>query len=135
MNLKNLLMWGVIVLLVMGLFNLFKNPTQNTSLNKIPFSDFLEEVENGRVIEVEIKGNLISGTLSNGTKFDTYSPNDPNLVEKLTSKNINITALPAEDKMPSILGILLSVIMHIFLTFGRFFLNNAPVIFKIPSPK
>ena len=53
MNLKNLLMWGVIVLLVMGLFNLFKNPTQTTSLNKIPFSDFLEEVENGRVIEVE----------------------------------------------------------------------------------
>ena len=26
MNLKNLMMWGVIVLLVVGLFNLFQNP-------------------------------------------------------------------------------------------------------------
>jgi len=108
MNLKNLMMWGVIVLLVVGLFNLFKQPPQNASLNKIPFSDFLQEVDDGRVIQVEIKGNLISGTLSDGTRFDTYAPNDPNLVEKLTEKNINITALPVEDKMPSILGILLS---------------------------
>ena len=108
MNLKNLMMWGVIVLLVVGLFNLFKQPPQNASLNKIPFSDFLQEVDDGRVVQVEIKGNLISGTLSDGTRFDTYAPNDPNLVEKLTEKNINITALPVEDKMPSILGILLS---------------------------
>ena len=80
MNVKNLLMWGVIVLLVVGLFNLFNNPARDTSTNKIPFSIFLEEVDNGRVVEVEIKGNTITGTLSNGTKFDTYAPNDPNLV-------------------------------------------------------
>jgi len=108
MNYKNLMMWGVIVLLVVGLFNLFKNPTQGEKLNTIPFSAFLEEVDNGRVVEVEITGNGINGTLSDGTKFNTYAPNDPNLVEKLTSKNVNITASPVEDKMPSLLGILLS---------------------------
>jgi len=108
MNVKNLLMWGVIVLLVVGLFNLFNNPARDTSTNKIPFSIFLEEVDNGRVVEVEIKGNTITGTLSNGTKFDTYAPNDPNLVEKLTSKNVNITATPVDDKIPSLIGILLS---------------------------
>jgi len=108
MNVKNLLMWGVIVLLVVGLFNLFNNPARDTSANKIPFSIFLEEVDNGRVVEVEIKGNTITGTLSNGTKFNTYAPNDPNLVEKLTSKNVNITATPADDKIPSLIGILLS---------------------------
>ncbi len=108
MNLKNLMMWGVIVLLVVGLFNLFKNPNQTTKTNTIPFSAFLEEVDNGRVVEVEITGNGIKGTLANGTEFNTYAPNDPNLVEKLTSKNVNITASPTEDKMPSLLGILLS---------------------------
>jgi cell division protease FtsH len=108
MNVKNLLMWGIIVLLVVGLFNLFNNPVKDTSVNKIPFSIFLEEVDNGRVVEVEIKGNTITGTLSNGTKFDTYAPNDPNLVEKLTSKNVNITATPVDDKIPSLIGILLS---------------------------
>ena len=108
MNLKNLLMWGAIVILVIGLFNLFKNPNQAIKTNTIPFSAFLEEVDNGRVVEVEIIGNGINGTLANGTEFNTYAPNDPNLVEKLTSKNVNITASPTEDKMPSLLGILLS---------------------------
>ncbi len=46
--------------------------------------------------------------MSNGTAFNTYAPNDPNLVEKLSSKGVNITASPQDDKMPSLLGILLS---------------------------
>ncbi|HIO42645.1 MAG TPA: ATP-dependent metallopeptidase FtsH/Yme1/Tma family protein, partial [Gammaproteobacteria bacterium] len=74
----------------------------------IPFSSFLKNVEDGRVVQVEIKGNNIEGILSDGTAFNTYAPNDPNLVEKLSSKGVNITASPQEDKMPSLLGILLS---------------------------
>ena len=108
MNLKNLMMWGVIVLLVVGLFQLFQNPQKTTTSGKIPFSNFLKQVEDGRVVEVEIQGNNIEGILSDGTAFNTYAPNDPNLVEKLTSKGVNITASPQEDKMPSLLGILLS---------------------------
>jgi len=38
----------------------------------------------------------------------TYAPNDPNLVEKLSNKGVGITATPTEDKMPSLLGVLLS---------------------------
>jgi cell division protease FtsH len=108
MNLKNLMMWGVIVLLVVGLFQLFQNPKQSVVSETIPFSNFLENVEDGRVVQVEIKGNSIEGILSNGTTFNTYAPNDPNLVEKLTSKGVAITASPVEDKMPSLLGVLLS---------------------------
>ena len=109
MNLKNLMMWGVIVLLVAGLFQLFQNPKNSvTADNKMPFSEFLKNIDDGRVVQVEIKGNNIEGILSDGTVFNTYSPNDPNLVEKLTSKGVSITASPVEDKMPSLLGILLS---------------------------
>ena len=108
MNLKNLMMWGVIVLLVVGLFNLFQNPKQNYVSDKIAFSSFLENLEDGRVVQVEIKGNEIEGVLSDGTTFNTYAPNDPNLVEKLTEKGVAITASPLEDKMPSLLGVLLS---------------------------
>ena len=46
--------------------------------------------------------------MSDGTAFNTYAPNDPNLIEKLSSKGVSITASPQEDKMPSFLGILLS---------------------------
>ena len=108
MNLKNMMMWGVIVLLVVGLFQLFQGPKNTTALDKITFSNFLKNVEDGRVVQVEIKGNNISGVLADGTTFSTYAPNDPNLVEKLAAKGVNITASPQDDKMPSVLGILLS---------------------------
>jgi cell division protease FtsH len=102
------MMWSVIVLLIVGLFQLYQNPKQSITSDKVPFSSFLKNLEEGRVIEVEIKGNEIKGVLSNGTAFNTYAPNDPNLVEKLSSKGVNITASPQDDKMPSLLGILLS---------------------------
>ncbi len=109
MNIKNLMMWGLIVFLAIGLFNLFQNPQKTNSAGaEIPFSTFLKEVNDGRVVEVEIKGNNITGKLSNDKSFKTYSPNDTNIVEKLTEKGVNITASPTEDKMPSLLGILLS---------------------------
>ena len=101
-------MWRVIVILVVGLFNLFQNPKQTMVSDKVPFSSFLKNLEEGRVVQVEIKGNDIEGVLSDGTTFNTYAPNDPNLVEKLSSKGVNITALPQDDQMPSLLGILLS---------------------------
>ena len=109
MNFKNLAMWGIIVLLSVGLFNMFQNPNQTSaSKSKVAFSEFLSEVENGRVIKVEIQGNNIKGLLSDGSTFTTYSPNYPNLVEQLSKKGVNIIASPLEDKMPSLLGILLS---------------------------
>jgi len=108
MNLKNLMMWGVIVLLVVGLFNLFKNPKHPVASDTVPFSSFLKNVEDGRVVRVEIKGNNIEGVLADGTAFKTYAPNDPNLVEKLSSKGVNITAAPQDNQMPSLWGILLS---------------------------
>ena len=102
-------MWGIIVLLSVGLFNMFQNPEKMKSgKSKIAFSTFLTEVESGRVVEVEIQGNSINGVLTDGKVFNTYSPNYPNLVEKLSEKGVSIVASPLEDKMPSLLGILLS---------------------------
>ena len=58
-------MWSVIIVLTIGLYNMFKNP-QNVPQNnsKIIFSEFLNEVENGRVVQVEIQGNNVNGVLS-----------------------------------------------------------------------
>ena len=109
MNFRNLIMWSVIIVLTIGLYNMFKNPqraTQNN--NKIIFSEFLDEVENGRVMQVEIQGNNVNGVLSDGQNFTTYSPNDPNLIEKLTDKGVSISASPLDEKMPSLFGVLLS---------------------------
>ena len=109
MNLKNLAMWGIIVFLTIGLYNMFKNPQSNVrGGNQIIFSDFLNSVEDGEVLKVEIQGNNIKGTYSNGNSFSTYAPNDPNLIEKLSEKGVSISATPLEEKMPSLFGVLLS---------------------------
>ncbi len=109
MNFKNLAMWAIIVLLTVGLYNMFKNPQGSfNQKNNIIFSEFLTEVDNGRVVKVEIQGNNVNGIFSNGQKFSTYVPNDPNLIEKLSERGVSISASPLEEKMPSLLGVLLS---------------------------
>ena len=109
MNMKNLAMWAVIVFLTIGLYNMFKNPQANVGKgNSIIFSEFLSEVDNGGVVKVDIQGNNIKGVLANGNTFSTYSPNYPNLIEKLSERGVSISAAPLEDKMPSLFGVLLS---------------------------
>ena len=57
MNLKNLIMWAIIILLSVGLFNMFQNPNNiKSDQNTLPFSNFLNEVDAGRVVEVQIQG-------------------------------------------------------------------------------
>lgn len=102
------MMWGVIVLLVLGLYNLFQNPGSITGKTEMPFSTFLSEVDKGNVASVDIRGSEISGNFRDGKSFKTYSPNYPNLVEKLSAKGVAITAGPREEKGPSLWGIILS---------------------------
>ena len=88
---------------------MFQDPNKvNKERNLVSFSSFLDEVEAGRVVEVKIQGNNISGILADGKNFSTYSPNYPDLVDKLSSNGVSIVASPQDDKMPSLLGILLS---------------------------
>ena len=67
MNIKNLIMWVIIVLLSVGLFNMFQDPNKiNNEKNSLAFSNFLNEVDAGRVVEVQIQGNNITGVLADG---------------------------------------------------------------------
>ena len=102
-------MWAVIVILTIGLYNMFKNPQSSVNQkNNIIFSEFLTQVDNGRVVQVEIQGKNIKGVMSNGEMFNTYAPDDPNLIQKLSDKGVSISASPLEEKMPSLFGVLLS---------------------------
>ena len=106
MNLKNIAMWAIIVFLTIGLYNMFKNPQSNVrGTNNVIFSEFLNSVENGEVLKVEIQGNNIKGVYSSGDSFSTYAPKDPNLIEKLSEKGVSISAAPLEEKMPSLVGV------------------------------
>ncbi|MGH6905887.1 MAG: ATP-dependent metallopeptidase FtsH/Yme1/Tma family protein, partial [Geminicoccaceae bacterium] len=105
---KNLALWVIIGLLLIALFNLFQNPSGRGPQANLAFSDFLAEVDNGRVRDVTIQGNTITGHFSDGRSFSTYAPEDPALVGRLTERGVRITAAPVDDSMPSLLGVLVS---------------------------
>ncbi|WGF87308.1 ATP-dependent zinc metalloprotease FtsH [Marinivivus vitaminiproducens] len=105
---KNLALWVIIGLLLIALFNLFQSPAQRGPQTSLAFSDFIGEVQQGRVSDVTIQGNNISGHFSDGRAFSTYAPYDPNLVDRLSTSGVRITAQPPEDSMPSLLGVLVS---------------------------
>ena len=105
---KNLILWLVIGALLVLLFNMFQQSDGRNSKIGIPFSDFVAEVGNGQVREVMITGKSIEGFYTDGRAFRTYAPDDPNLVERLTSKGVVIRAKPMEDGSPSLVQILIS---------------------------
>lgn len=105
---KNLALWVIIGLLLIALFNLFQSPSSRGPQTNIAFSDFLANVESNRISEVQIQGNSITGKMQDGRTFSTYAPNDPALVDRLTASGARITAVPVDDNMPSLLGVLVS---------------------------
>ncbi len=105
---KNIMLWIVIGLLLIALFNLFQNSTSTNNNSEISFSDFLIAADNGNIAEVKIVGNNVTGFFDDGRSFSTYSPNYPELVSKLNESGVKIIAEPSERAMHPLLSVLLS---------------------------
>ena len=105
---KNFLIWLIIGFVLSSFYNFFTKSDQTKIVQNIAFSDFLNEVEKDNVLEVNIKGDLINGNLVDGKKFKTYTPYDPNLIEKLSNKDVKINVEPYNNKGSSLLNVILS---------------------------
>ena len=82
-NAKNLAFWAVVILLLVALFSVFQEgggPNQGT---RIPYSDFLQRVENGEVSSVVIDGERIAGRLTSGAEFQTIRPGSTDVIPDL----------------------------------------------------
>jgi len=108
-NLRNFVIWVIIALLLVALFNLFQNPGQSRRGSDIPYSEFLTHVEAKAVSEVLIQGNRLSGTFRDtGVAFTTYAPPNPELADRLHKSGIKIRSRPTDDEVPSFLSVLVS---------------------------
>jgi cell division protease FtsH len=118
---KNLALWMVIGLIVILLFQLFQ---QNQSpRGEIVFSDFLKKVESGEVREVTLKGNNVSGRMSDGSSFRTFTADYPDLVKSLKDKGVKIDVKPPDTN--SWLAIVLQwVPMLLFIGVWIFFMRQ-----------
>ena len=109
-NFQRLAIWALALVLLAALFNLFNNNSApGRRGNDVSYSKFLTDVESGKVSEVTLSGNRISGKLRDGAgTFSTYAPEDPGLVERLRTKGIEFAAKPNDEDVPSIMSLLLS---------------------------
>ncbi|MTJ83398.1 MAG: ATP-dependent metallopeptidase FtsH/Yme1/Tma family protein [Telmatospirillum sp.] len=105
---KNLVLWVIIAVLLAALFNLFQNSTTPHGNSSYAYSDFLTEVENGRVADVTIQGEAINGHFTDGRTFSTYAPPDANFVQKLRTSNVRISAVPKSEESQTFWNYVLS---------------------------
>lgn len=91
---KNLALWLVISLMMVMLFQIFKQPDKSSA--SVGYSDFLSMVESGSVSSVTIQGDNILGMSAQGP-FKTYAPKDPELIGLMRSKGVKISVKPQED--------------------------------------
>ncbi|WP_018141827.1 ATP-dependent zinc metalloprotease FtsH [Thioalkalivibrio sp. ALJ7] len=89
---KNLIIWAVIAVVLMSVFNNFGPQQQTQDVRSITYSEFIRDVQGGRVDNVTIKGDKIEGTSLEGQKFTTVNPNDPGLIGDLLQNNVEVNA-------------------------------------------
>ncbi len=104
---RNAALWIIIVLLLFALFNLFQGSTSRGPQQQLAFSDFVDQVETGQISEVTIQGQQITGQTRDGRQFQSYAPEDANLVTQLRENDVRINAAPVEEVNP-LLSILIS---------------------------
>lgn len=97
-NRKNLTLWIVVGCFLFLLTQSFNFNQGN--LTPISYSDFLSDLDAGKVTSVTIKGLNIEGVFSDGRMFSTYNPQDHELVKKLIDRKVKINAAPNEGKYP-----------------------------------
>ena len=117
---KNLILWVIIAVVLMSVFSNFQERT--TTTNKVSYSDFISQVEQGAVRDVTIKGQEIEGTTTGGEQFRTFSPESDNraLIGTLLDHGVSIEGEEAEGR---------SMLLQILISWTPFLLLIAVWIY------
>jgi cell division protease FtsH len=102
---KNLVIWLVIGLVLMTVFNQFNTRQQTQSV--MDYSQFMEEVKAGHIAEVVIEGRDLKAKTTDGKAVNSYSPGDIWLVSDLLKYGVKIKAKREEEP---------SLLMNIFVS-------------------
>ena len=102
---KNIAIWLAIAMVLLAIFNL--SGVKNSADNQVVYSQFIQEVKDGRIAKVQIDGRVLHGTTNDGKKFNSFAPTDPWLVSDLLKNNVIVEAKPEEEQ---------SLLMSIFVS-------------------
>ncbi|MBW7903698.1 MAG: ATP-dependent metallopeptidase FtsH/Yme1/Tma family protein [Rhodocyclaceae bacterium] len=102
---KNLAVWMVIGLVLMTVFNQFN--ARQMPQSAMEYSQFIQEVEQGRIAKVTMEGRTLKAVTIDGKKITSYAPPDLWLVSDLLKYGVKIEARPEEEP---------SMLMNIFVS-------------------
>lgn len=117
-NHKNVVIWIAVACFFYLLFQSFN--VGKTNISNISYSDFISDVENGKVNSVVIRGFSIEGTTGDGKFFSTHNPNDHALVDRLLAKKIKVTSIPGEENT-TLLHFIFSGLLPLLILVGVWF--------------
>lgn len=103
---KNLFLWLIIAIVLVSVFSNFG--PRHTSAEKLSYSQFLREVEQGTVNSVTIEDNkIIKGVTKNNHRFVTYMPiQDDALLGELLKSKVDISGQEKQQE---------SFLLHLFI--------------------
>lgn len=117
--LKNLFLWLIIAVILISVFNNLE-PRQAAE-QRLTYSEFLRQVDQGSVSSVTIQNQTITGTMQNDKSFVTYMPlSDPYLLPQLVKKGVNVKGQAPEQE---------GLLMHIFINWFPMLLLIAVWVF------
>lgn len=95
--LKNVVLWVVVAVVLMSMFNNFGG--RKSVESGMSYSQFLQSVREGQIRQVTIDGTVIRGLTGAGERFSTFSPpNDPHMVDDLLENHVDIKVDPPETE-------------------------------------
>jgi len=102
---KNLVIWLVIGLVLMTVFNQFN--TRSAAQQPIPYSQFVDDVKAGKIKSVVVEGRQLKAVTTEDKRVTAYSPGDIWLINDLLKYGVKIEAKPEEEQ---------SFLMQIFIS-------------------
>jgi len=95
---KNIVLWIVIAVVLLTVFNSFG--TAPREVQDIPYSTFLQRVDDGSVSEVVFEGDKIVGAFTSGERFTTFSPETDNraLIGELKNAGVTFRSSPPQQQ-------------------------------------
>jgi cell division protease FtsH len=91
-NFRNIALWAIILLLVLALVSVFQSPSNRATGQEISYSTLVDAIEKGRIERMIVSGNEVQGTFNDGSgSFQSYSPLDSKLLERIREKGTNIS--------------------------------------------
>jgi cell division protease FtsH len=92
---KNLFFYLLFLLIIVSLLApLFGSQPK---IQELSFTDFLNQVDQGKIKEVTVGGDIFTGKFASGGQFKTRAINYPDLVPNLRNKGINIKVEAPSD--------------------------------------